>query len=113
MGGGSEWISPSRSDPTRPLLESTWDAPHMAEEVEVVVAAAAVVAAVAAVVRPGATQETMTGATTEATTEVMIVTMIVMMTGSTDHTDADLRLRITAEGTAPDPGPTRHVITEQ
>lgn len=118
MGAGSEWTSPSQSGPIHPLLESTWDGPHMvvvavAEEVEAVEAAAVAVAPV--VVRRDVLQGTMTGATTEVMTEVMIVTTIAMTTESTDHTDADLHLRTTAEATAHDPGlgPTRHVTTDQ
>lgn len=111
MGAGSEWIFPSLNEPIRPLPESTWAVPHMVV-VAAVVAAAVVVAAV---VHHGVPQGTMTGATTEVMTEVTIVTMIAMTTESTDHTDADLRLLTTAEGTAHDPdhGPTRHVTTEQ
>lgn len=61
------------------------------------------------------TPGTATGAPSGAMTEVMIVIMNAMTTESTDHTGADLHLLTTAEGIAhdPDPGPTRHVTTEQ
>lgn len=106
MDAGSEWISPSQNEPTPPPLESTWDVPHM---VGVVAEAAAAVVVVHAV-----SQGTMTGATTEATIEVTTGTMIVMRTESTDRTDADLHLLITAGAIAldPDPGPTPLVTTE-
>ncbi|PWA16521.1 hypothetical protein CCH79_00004778, partial [Gambusia affinis] len=80
MDAESEWISPSLKELTLQLLESTWDAPH----------------------------RTMTGAMTEDMIEVMIATMIAMKSESIDRTDADLRLRTTAEVTARDLGPTRH-----
>lgn len=72
-----------------------------------VVVAVEVAVEVHHVVFPG----TMTGAMTEAT----IGTIIGMTTVTiTDHTDADLHLHTTAEGTAPDPGhgPIHHVTTE-
>lgn len=104
MVAGSEWISPLLNEPTHPLLESTWDGPHM-------VAVAAVV--VHHAVSPGTT----IGAMSEDMTEAMIVTMIAMMTETTtDHTGADLHLLTTEEeGTALDPGlgPIHHVTTEQ
>lgn len=101
MGAGSEWIFPSPNEPIPPLLESTWDVPHMAAAVEAV--------------HHDVSQETMTGDMKEAMKEVMIVTMIAMTRESTDHTDADLPLPTTAEGTALDPalGPIHHVTTEQ
>lgn len=101
-GAGFEWISPSQNEPTHPLQGFTWGGPHM-----VVVAVVEVAVEVHHVVFPG----TMTGATTEAT----IGTIIDMMTATIiDHTDADLHLHTTAEGTAPDPGhgPIHHVTTE-
>lgn len=101
---GSEWTFPLPSEPILPLPESTWDDLHMA--------VAAAVAAVVVVVHHAA-QGTMTEVTIGVTIEVMTATMIVMMTASIDHTDADLHLRTTAEGTAPDLGPTHHVTTEQ
>jgi len=97
MDAGFEWISLLPNEPIPRLLESTWDDPHMAA------------------VHRGVSRGTMTGATTEVTKEVMIAIMIAMRTESTDHTDADLHLLTTAEGTAldPDHGHTRHVTTEQ
>jgi len=97
MAEGFEWISLLPNEPIPRPLESTWDGPHMV------------------VVHHGVSRGTTTGAMRGVMKEVMVATMIAMMTESTDHTDADLHLLTTAEGTAldPDHGPTRHVTTEQ
>lgn len=109
MDAGSGWTFQLLNEPILPLLESTWDVPRTA--VAVVEEAAAEVV----VDHHVASQGTTTEATTGVMTEVMTVTTIAMTTGSTVHTDADLHLRTTAEGTALDldHGPTPHVTTEQ
>lgn len=94
---GSVLTSRSQKDLTPQLPASTWDVPHTAEVVRVVLAAI-----------HATTTADMIADTTEAGT-------IAMTTGiTTDHTEGDLLHRTTEvhTGPGPDPGLTLHAATE-